>query len=96
MMPVKNVGRFSAARAEDNRRRDTGQQGFTLVEMLVVITIIVILVTMAIPIYNNTIRRSKEAVLHSNLQAMRAVIDNYTFDKTKAPQSLGERHSMQR
>jgi|SRR6185369_273449 general secretion pathway protein G len=71
-----------------NARRSL--RGFTFVELMVVITIIVILVTMAIPIYNNTIRRSKEAVLHSNLQAMRAVIDNYTFDKTKAPQSLGE------
>lgn len=71
-----------------NARRSL--RGFTFVELMVVITIIVILVTMAIPIYNNTIRRSKEAVLHSNLQAMRAVIDNYTFDKTKAPQSLAD------
>ena len=37
--------------------------GFTFVELMVVITIIVILITMAIPIYNNTIKRSKETVL---------------------------------
>jgi len=55
---------------------------------MVVITIVVILITMAIPIYNNTIRRSKETVLKQNLFTMRTVIDNYTFDKQKAPQSL--------
>ncbi|HUA57215.1 MAG TPA: prepilin-type N-terminal cleavage/methylation domain-containing protein [Verrucomicrobiae bacterium] len=64
------------------------RRGFTFVELMVVITIIVILVTMAIPIYQKSITRSKEAVLHSNLQTLRIVIDNYTYDKEKAPQSL--------
>jgi general secretion pathway protein G len=63
-------------------------RGFTFVELMVVITIIVILITMAIPIYNKTILRSKETVLHQNLTTLRTVIDNYTFDKQKAPQSL--------
>jgi general secretion pathway protein G len=66
------------------------KRGFTFVELLVVITIVVILVTMAIPIYTKTITRSKEAVLHSNLMALRTVIDNYTYDKGKAPQTLEE------
>lgn len=64
------------------------RRGFTFVELMVVITIIVILVTMAIPIYNKTIIRGKETVLKQNLFTMRTVIDNYTFDKQKAPQSL--------
>ena len=68
-----------------NKRRSFG---FTFVELMVVITIIVILITMAIPIYNNTIRRSKESVLKNNLFTLRTVIDNYTYDKQKAPQSL--------
>jgi general secretion pathway protein G len=55
---------------------------------MVVITIIVILITMAIPIYNNTIRRSNESVLKNNLFTIRTVIDNYTGDKLKAPASL--------
>ena len=63
-------------------------RGFTFVELMVVITIIVILISMAIPIYNNTIKRSKETVLKQNLFTLRTVIDNYTFDKQKAPQSL--------
>ena len=62
--------------------------GFTFVELMVVITIIVILITMAIPIYNNTIIRSKESVLKNNLFTLRTVIDNYTMDKQKAPQTL--------
>jgi len=55
---------------------------------MVVITIIVILISMAIPIYEKSILRAKESVLHSNLFTMRTVIDNYTYDKEKAPQSL--------
>lgn len=56
--------------------------------MMVVITIIVILITIAIPIYQKSIIRSREAVLHSNLNTLRQVIDNYTYDKEKAPQTL--------
>jgi general secretion pathway protein G len=57
---------------------------------MVVLTIIVVLITMAIPIYNKTIIRSKEAVLRQNLFTLRTVIDNYTYDKMKAPQSLDD------
>jgi general secretion pathway protein G len=69
-------------------RRIRSGRGFTFVELLVVITIIVLLVTMAIPIYTRTITRSKETVLKNNLFTLRVVIDNYTYDKQKAPQSL--------
>jgi len=55
---------------------------------MVVITIIVILVTMAIPMYQKSITRAKESVLKNNLFTLRTVIDNYTYDKEKAPQSL--------
>jgi general secretion pathway protein G len=71
-----------------NAVRGRRRFGFTFVELMVVITIVVILITMAIPIYNNTIKRSKETVLKQNLFTLRTVIDNYTFDKQKAPQSL--------
>jgi len=62
--------------------------GFTFVELMVVITIIVLLISMAVPIYSNTIRRAKESVLMNNLTTLRDVIDRYTYDKQKAPQSL--------
>jgi general secretion pathway protein G len=64
--------------------------GFTFVELMVVITIIVILISIAIPIYNRSIVRAKESVLHNNLFTLRTVIDNYTYDKQKAPQTLQE------
>jgi general secretion pathway protein G len=63
-------------------------RGFTFVELMVVITIIVILISMAIPIYQKSIIRAKESVLANNLFTMRTVIDNYTYDKEKAPQTL--------
>jgi general secretion pathway protein G len=63
-------------------------RGFTFVELMVVITIIVVLITMAIPIYQKSILRAKESVLKNNLFTIRTVIDNYTYDKQKAPQSL--------
>ena len=70
------------------RKRAGKSAGFTFVELMVVVSIIVILVTMAIPIYNRTIIRSKESVLKNNLFTLRTVIDNYTYDKKKAPQTL--------
>ena len=52
------------------------RRGFTFVELMVVITIIVILISMAIPIYNRSIIRAKESVLENNLFTLRTVIDN--------------------
>ena len=71
-----------------SRAATRSRRGFSFVELMVVVTIIVILVSMAIPIYQKTIVRSKESVLANNLFTLRTVIDNYTFDKAKAPQSL--------
>ena len=79
---------FSAFSSASPRLRVKRARGFTFVELMVVITIVVILVTMAIPIYSNTIKRSKESVLRNNLFTLRTVIDNYTYDKQKAPQTL--------
>ena len=64
------------------------QLGFTLIELMIVISIMSILISVAIPMYQQSIRRSKEAVLRQNLDTLRHVIDAYTYDKRKAPQSL--------
>src|ERR1700736_3100589 len=68
--------------------RQSSRRGFTFVELMVVVTIIVILITMAIPMYTKSITRAKESVLKNNLFTLRTVIDNYTYDKEKAPQTL--------
>jgi len=69
-----------------NRRKRW--RGFTLIELMIVISIILILVSISIPIYTNSVIHSKEAVLKDDLFTMRSVIDQYTLDKQKAPQSL--------
>ena len=67
-----------------NRRRF----GFTLIELMIVMAIIAVLMTIALPIYTRSIQRSKESVLKNNLFTLRTVIDEYTYDKQKAPQTL--------
>jgi general secretion pathway protein G len=61
--------------------------GFTLIELMIVMAIIAVLMSVAIPIYSRSIQRAKESVLKNNLFTLRTVIDEYTYDKQKAPQS---------
>ena len=72
----------------DRLMRSGNRRGYTLVEIVIVMTIISILVSIAVPLYQKAILRTKESVLRSNLFTMRTVIDEYTYDKQKAPQSL--------
>jgi len=64
------------------------RRGFTLIEMMIVMAIIVILVAIAVPFYQKALIRAKESVLRNNLFAMRSAIDEYTVDKQKAPHAL--------
>ena len=64
------------------------RRGFTIIELMVVMTIISILVSLAVPFYQKSILRAKESVLRNNLFTMRTVIDEFTYDKQKAPQTL--------
>lgn len=64
--------------------------GFTLIELMVVVTIILILVGMAAVRYDRSIERAKEAALHHDLSVMRDAIEQYTLDKQQAPQSLDD------
>ncbi len=68
----------------------SGRRGFTLIELMVVMAVISILVSIAVPFYQKSILRSKETVLRNNLFTLRTVIDEYTYDKQKAPQQLDE------
>jgi general secretion pathway protein G len=64
--------------------------GFTLIELIIVMAIIVILATLASVHYRNAVLRSREAVLKSDLRVMNNAIQDYTRDKEAAPQSLDD------
>jgi general secretion pathway protein G len=68
----------------------SGKRGFTVLELVVVMAIIVTLVAIAVPIYTKSIIRAREAVLHDQLFTMRQMIDEHTMDKQQAPQSLDD------
>lgn len=69
-------------------KRRFSQRGFTLIELMVVISIIVILLSLAIPNYTKSILHAKETALRDDLYTLRSLIDQYTLDKQKAPTSL--------
>jgi general secretion pathway protein G len=75
---------------EPSKQPKRSASGFTMIELMIVLTIISILVSVAIPIANSAILRAKEAVLQSNLHTLRTLIDQYTADKLKAPQALDD------
>jgi general secretion pathway protein G len=66
------------------------ERGFTLVEMMVVISIILILLGLAMPIYRRSLARAKEESLRKNLETLNKVIYQYTLDKQKEPKSLDD------
>jgi general secretion pathway protein G len=72
------------------RRRTGGTRGFTLIELIVVMGIIVILATLATVHYRQAVLRSREAVLKSDLNILNRAVQDYTRDKEAAPQSLDD------
>lgn len=82
------VGRLGALGRIERSVRLRGQSGFTLIELLVVIALISILASMAVVQYRNSIVRTQEATLKTNLFRMRDAIDQYFADKAKYPSTL--------
>ena len=72
------------------KRTNTRERGFTLIELMIVISMILILVSISIPAYNQSILRAKESVLRQDLFELLSLISQYTLDKQKAPQSLDD------
>jgi general secretion pathway protein G len=66
------------------------EHGFTLIEIMVVIMIILVLVGMAAQRYEQSVVRAREAALRQDLQTMRSAIQQYTLDKQQAPNSLDD------
>jgi general secretion pathway protein G len=71
-------------------RSTAAEQGFTLLELMIVMVVIGLLAAIAIPAYTSNIRNAREAVLKEDLHVLRQAIDSYTVDKQKAPQTLDD------
>ena len=87
---ASGLGNHASLRRFARVRQHENAGGFTMLEMMIVISIIIILMAVAIPNYNRTVIQSRESVLRSNLSTLRSVISQYTLDKQKAPQSLDD------
>jgi len=87
-MRLRNLARRSSLGKVQPGRGDV--RGFTLIELMIVMTIIMILASMAAVHYDRSVTRAKEAALHHDLSVMRDAIEQYTLDKEQAPQSLDD------
>lgn len=77
-------------RGTGNREPGTGHSGFTIIELLIVMTLVVILASMGMVQYRNSVTRAEEAVLKENLFRMREAMDQFYADKNKWPSDLAE------
>ncbi len=73
------------------RRIQSGKRaGFTIMELMVSMAIVLVIISVAVPLYQKSVIRARESVLRQNLFSLRTVIDEYTYDKQKAPQQLDD------
>jgi general secretion pathway protein G len=85
--PVNGVTPRASSTDNGQLTTDNGSSGFTLLELMIVMVIIGILASIAIPSFTMNVKKAREAVLREDLHTMRSAIDSYTYDKQKAPQT---------
>jgi general secretion pathway protein G len=72
------------------RKQCKHESGFTLIELMVVMIVIGVLMSIAVPKFTSAVKMAQESVLKEDLSVMRAAIDSYTMDKQKGPNSLDD------
>ncbi|HLW89207.1 MAG TPA: prepilin-type N-terminal cleavage/methylation domain-containing protein [Terriglobales bacterium] len=89
---VRHNGRWGKRSRRRRGRQESyaagSRRGFTLLELMIVISMMLILMSIAIPMYTQSVQRARESVLRQDLFTLRSVISQYTLDKAKAPQGL--------
>ena len=77
-------------RSQWQKAKGKKQKGFSLLELMIAMFIMIILLSVAVPTYERSVRHARETVLHENLWQMRRAIDQFTADKGKLPKSVDE------
>jgi len=72
------------------RGKVRAHRGFTLLELMIVISVMMILMAVAVPLYQHHVILAREAVLHQNLDTLRRVLEQYRLDKGQSPQALDD------
>jgi general secretion pathway protein G len=92
MLKVQSLKSKVQSLAKDQRpkTKDQSQKGFSLLELMIAMFIVIILLSVALPAYQRTVQHARETVLRENLWQMRRAIDQYSADKGKLPQSLDD------
>src|ERR1043165_2609766 len=84
------MGRSTVTGKAQRTENSLPAAGFTLLELMIVISVIIILAAITLPQYQKTIMHTREAVLRDDLRKMRSLIDQFAADKGRLPQSLDE------
>ena len=87
-MNIRELIKFASIRA--GRRSAHRQRGFSLLELIIAMFILIILLSVAIPTYQRSVQQARETVLKENLWQMRRAIDQFSADKGKLPKSIDE------
>ena len=82
--------RVEGRKPETKDRKQKNQKGFSLLELMIAMFVMIILLSVALPTYQRSVQHARETVLRENLWQMRRAIDQYASDKGKFPVSLDD------
>ena len=88
--PLAEINIVIGKKLQNLRSKVRSEKGFSLFELMIVMFIMIILISVALPTYQYTIQHARETVLKDNLFQMRKLIDQYTADKGKMPKSIDD------